>query len=173
MWLRLVDYLLFNRAYAWALLLLGVALEAVALSYQYLLDYGPCPLCIHVRVGVLCFMLVSLLGLLASGRVIWRVVYLLNVSIFAGLSERAYWLLGTEQGFAISECGMDANFPAWLPLDRWLPAVFEPWESCGYTPELFLGISMAEASMLLFPVLLILSLMMLIGAFMRPADARD
>lgn len=162
-----LKYLATSTSYWGVMLGLAVLLEAVALFYQHVLGFGPCPLCIHVRVGVLGFLLVSLLALLLPVVVWRRVCHLLNLGVFAWLSERAYWLLGTERGFAFTECGLDANLPAWLALDRWLPAMFEPWESCGYTPELLFGVTMAEASMLLFPLLLLLSLAMLILSFMR------
>ena len=149
-----------NALYWRMILAIGLGMEMVALSYQYLLDYGPCPLCIHLRVGVLGFLLVSVSALLVRSQAWWRICHLLNVVVFVWLSERSYWLLGTEKGFATSECGIDAGLPAWLALDKWLPAIFEPWESCGYTPTLLFEITMAEVSIVIFPLLLLISVLL-------------
>jgi disulfide bond formation protein DsbB len=53
-------------------------------------------------------------------------------------------LLLVERNLVDSACGFKADFPSWIPLDKWLPSVFEPWEACGYTPMLWLDITMAE-----------------------------
>lgn len=154
-----------DTLYGWFFLLLGIAFESVALIYQYVLDYGPCPLCIHVRIGVLAFTLVALIALVLSSRGMWRIAYLVNLGLLAWLGERAYLLLGTEKGFVYIECGVDAGMPAWLPLDRWLPLLFNPTESCGYTPKLPFGISMAEALIVVVPLLGLVTLVMLVLSF--------
>jgi disulfide bond formation protein DsbB len=151
--------------YWWLLLLFGIGLESVALYYQYGLDYGPCPLCIHVRIGVAGFMLVSILALLLRLPWWWRVSHLLNVLLWSWLCERAYMLLGTEMGFVYTECGVDSGLPDWLPLDQWLPVLFKVHESCGYTPLLFFNISMAQALMVIFPLMLIVGLLVLVWSF--------
>jgi disulfide bond formation protein DsbB len=48
-------------------------------------------------------------------------------------------------------CGdLSDGYPAWLPLDKLLPAVFQPLESCGLTPWVIPQfMSMAEALILL------------------------
>ena len=150
------------------MLLLGIVFEIVALYYQYGLDYGPCPLCIHTRIGVAAFSLVAILALLLPWLAWWRLSHVLNLLLFAWLSERAYLLLGTERGFVYLECGVDPGLPAWLPLDSWLPIMFEVKESCGYTPKLWFDISMAEGLMVVFPLLALLSLLALAASFVKP-----
>jgi disulfide bond formation protein DsbB len=140
----------------------GISSEAVGLYYQYVLDYGPCPLCIHVRIGILAWMLVSLFSMLLNNLAAWRIGHLLNTVILVWLCERTYQLLGTERGFLLTECGMDSGLPSWLPLDQWIPAVFEPWESCGYTPKMLFDISMAEALIVIYPLMLLISLTLLV-----------
>ncbi|MCG8025949.1 MAG: disulfide bond formation protein B [Candidatus Thiodiazotropha endolucinida] len=39
-------------------------------------------------------------------------------------------------------CDVNAKFPAWFKLDRWLPAVFQPTGFCGDIQWQFLGLSM-------------------------------
>ena len=138
-----------SRWYWLGLVLLGLALEAAALFYQYVLDYAPCILCIHVRLWVLGFTLVGLLGALTRELWFMRLAcHLLSVVMMAGLLERSWKTLGVERGWVLDECSMDLGLPAWLAIDEWLPAVFRPLEACGYTPVLPFGITMAEALVL-------------------------
>lgn len=149
------------------LLILVLALEGVALFYQYRLDYWPCVLCIHVRIWL------AVLGLVALVMLILRRApvagHLATGVIGVGLLERSWLLLGTERGFIEDAgCGMDLGLPAWLALDDWLPWLFEVQTSCGYTPELLFGITMAEA-LLLFSALATLAGVTLAVATVRPA----
>ncbi len=155
-----------NNAWFGLMILAGAGFEAVALTYQYALDYGPCPLCIHVRIGVFGFMLVSAFALWANRLLAWRIGHLFNAGLLAWLSERAYLLLGTERGFVYLECGIESGLPVWLALDKWLPLLFEVKESCGYTPKLLFGVSMAEALIVVFPLMLVITLLLLLRTFL-------
>lgn len=148
------------------LLILVLLLEGVALFYQYRLDYWPCVLCIHVRIWL------AALGLVALAMLVLRRApvagHLATGVIGVGLLERSWLLLGTERGFIEDAgCGMDLGLPAWLALDDWLPWLFEVQTSCGYTPELLFGITMAEA-LLAFSALLTLAGVTLAVATVRP-----
>jgi len=154
----LIERLERGRGWWGFLLLLGLALEAVALYYQYRLDYGPCVLCIHVRLWVAAWMLLAVGGLLLSDRPgVRRLLHGLNTLVMVILVERSWQLLGVERGFIEGSCEMDAGLPDWLALDRWWPQVFEPWEPCGYTPELAFGITMAEALLVMSLLLCLVS----------------
>ena len=48
--LNKLDKLVAAPWYWLALIVLGVSMEISALIYQYLLEYWPCVLCIHVRI---------------------------------------------------------------------------------------------------------------------------
>ncbi|BAZ92835.1 disulfide bond formation protein DsbB [Thiohalobacter thiocyanaticus] len=150
-----------TSAFYWlALLVLVLLLEGVALFYQYRLDYWPCVLCIHVRIWLAALGLLALLMLalrrLRGGALLG---HLATAGIGLGLLERAWLLLGTERGFIEDAgCGMDLGLPAWLALDDWLPWLFEAQTSCGYTPELPLGITMAEALLAFSAALTLLGL---------------
>ena len=146
-----------TQQYYWVgLIIFSLALEVSALFYQYVLDYLPCVLCIHVRVYLLGLILISIFGLLINKYRFGRpLAHSLSLAIYIGLAERSYQLLGTERGFVFSECNMELGLPAWLALDQWLPSVFQVHTSCGYTPVLLFGVTMAEALMLLSSVLVI------------------
>jgi protein dithiol:quinone oxidoreductase len=154
----------------WMLILLGFFSEGVALFYQHVLEYGPCPLCIHTRILVLGFILVACAALIIRALPMLRLFHILNTGIMVWLCERTYMLLGTERGFVLTECGLDSGLPAWFALDDWFPAVFGVMESCGYTPLMLFNVSMAEAMIVVFPLLLLLSLLMLIGSLLPMSE---
>lgn len=115
----------------------ALALETVALYYQYALNQYSCVLCIHVRIWVLAFVLVGLLGLpLKRSRAGLLFATLLSVIAASGLAERSWQTLATERGWSTElVCNMAADLPFWFALDKWVPAVFEVQASCGRTPR--------------------------------------
>jgi len=155
-----------GSAWYWlALLVTGLSLEAMALYYQYALDYYPCVVCIHVRILVLGFILVALLALLLRGfRYLRTLMHGLTIALSAALLERAWMLLGIERGTVEGSCSFDSGLPAWLALDQWFPAVFKIWEACGYTPELLFGITMAESLVVLAVAALVISIAMTLAS---------
>lgn len=133
----------------------------VALYYQYALNEWPCVLCIHIRLWFSLLLLLGIIGFFLRHRPWPRLLsHLASLLVALGLVERSYMLLGTEKGFVFSDCGFDAGLPAWLALEDWLPWLYRVETSCGYTPELLLGITMAEALMTLSVLLLVLALSM-------------
>ena len=135
-----------SPGYWLAVLVFGLSMEAVALYYQYALEYWPCVLCIHVRIWVTGFILVGLLALVTRRSRPWRIVlHLFTVVLSIGLLERAWMLLGVERGTLEGSCNMESGLPGWFALDAWFPWLFKVWEACGYTPQLLFGITMAEA----------------------------
>ena len=156
----------YSFGYWLLVLLLGVALEAVGLYYQYALNEWPCVLCIHVRIWVMLLILVALTGLfLRKRRIACGISHLAVAAIAIGILERAWVLLGTERGTLQAECGIDLGMPAWFAIDKWIPQVFGVWTSCGYTPELLFGITMAEGLMMISMALALISLMCALAIF--------
>lgn len=150
------------------LVMIGLSFEAVALFYQYVLEEMPCALCIQVRLWMAALIVVSLLVLtLHRVRFIPLLGHVLTVVIAFGMLDRAYQLLGTERGFAVGDCGFDLGLPAWFAPDQWFPAMFQVETSCGYTPELLFGITMAEALIVVSPVFVLVSVSMTIAALAR------
>ncbi|MBA4503378.1 disulfide bond formation protein B [Marinobacterium marinum] len=143
--MKLAQQLLNSRVY-WLVLLIGAAAaEGVALYFQYVLDYGPCVLCIHIRLWLFALILVALAALLlprcpkaqTGGR-------LLTLLIALGFAERSWRTLAIERNWIGSSCSFDSGLPAWFTPGEWWPWMFEIWESCGYTPEVIAGLTMAE-----------------------------
>ena len=147
-----------------ALVLLALALESVALFFQYQLDYGPCVMCIHVRVWLLGLILAGVIGLLVRHlRGLLVLAQVLVMVVGAGILERSLKLLGTERGtLEGSSCGMESGLPVWFALDQWFPSMFQAMEPCGYTPVLPFGVTMAEALVVFSGGLLVLGVVMTI-----------
>jgi len=151
-----------NRAIWLVLIALCLAMEVIALYYQYQLNEPPCVVCIHVRI-----LLASLIILLGSGYLIRRfllarVTVLLALLVNSGvLIERSLELLGTERGIIMGSCSFNLGLPAWLALDQWFPFIFKVHSSCGYTPELLFGITMAEGLLVLSSLAAVLFLLLI------------
>ena len=144
-----------QRIYWAGLILLGVALEAAALYYQYVLDEWPCMLCIHVRIWIMGFILIGVIALFCVHSIhAMRLLHGLSVVTMLGMLERSYQVLAVERGWVFSDCAMELGMPAWFALDKWFPAIFEVKTSCGYTPYIIFNITMAE-------VLLVVSILLL------------
>jgi len=135
----------------WLVLLSSaVLLMFAALYFQYILEELPCLMCIQVRIWLVLLIFVSIFGLLTHTQRWPNLVAQAGVLVIAGgLAERSYMLLGTERGFVFSDCGFDLGLPEWLAIDVWFPRLFQVETTCGYTPEIIFGITMAESLMVL------------------------
>ncbi|WP_298609753.1 disulfide bond formation protein B [uncultured Thiothrix sp.] len=155
------------------LIVLCIVLEGAALVYQYAFYYDPCVLCVHIRAWILGILVASLLGLILRTKRVGLIISNLLVLLCSlGFVERSYRTLGTEMGFLDGACSMNPNFPSFLALNKWLPSVFEPLTSCGYTPWVIPQIlSMAQTLMVLSVVMALGMLVMLISSLRRPADS--
>ncbi len=123
----------------------GLNLLASALYFQYLLDEPPCVVCIQIRLWISLLVIVSLAGLFTrDNKIMSMLANLSTMLIAAALTERSYLLLGTERGFIFADCGFDPGLPAWFAIDEWLPWLYGIETSCGYTPEILFGTTMAE-----------------------------
>lgn len=158
-----------SRFYWLALLVAGLSSEAVALYYQYRLEEMPCVMCIQVRLWVAALIIVALLVLLLRRlRFVPMAGHLLTVVIAAGMLERSYRLLGTERGFVLGDCGFSLGLPAWFTPDTWFPLLFQVQTTCGYTPELLFGVTMAEALIVASAVFMLIAVAMTVAAIARP-----
>ncbi len=145
--------------------LLCLLLEAVALYYQYQLDYYPCVLCIHVRMWLAALLLVSLIALSASK--LRYLAFVVATCIWGFMLERSYQLFATENGWTVGECSMKSGLPSWLALEQWFPWLFKIHEPCGYTPYLFMKFSMAQALLGLSAVALALCVLCLLAPLFK------
>jgi len=120
-----------SRRWLWLLLTaFALPLEGAALYLQHVLKVEPCNECIYVRAGVLDIAVAGLIGALAPK---YLVVRLLGLAVWlSAMGWRLYrvmLLLDFER--VVSEggeasCKRFKGFPDWMPLDTWLPEMFEP-----------------------------------------------
>lgn len=163
-----------NSPWYWLfLIVLGLGMEGIALYYQYALDYGPCVLCIHVRLWITVMILIAVLALLRP-RLKWFNVmsHLLMCGVMLALVNRSWLLIATERGWIEGTCDFNIGLPAWLDVQKWWPFLYEIQEPCGYTPILYFGVTMAEALLVIFSVLTVISLVLFVTALFsgRTAD---
>ncbi len=167
-----------SRWYWWSYIISGLGLLAIALYYQHVLDDPPCIMCIQVRLWLTLLIIISIGGLLSCNaktlimRGVNTITHLLVVIVAMGLTERAYQILGTERGFVFGDCSFSLGLPSWLTPDVWWPWLFRVETSCGYTPEIAFGITMAEILMVLTVLLLSVSACIFIVTFVRMKPAK-
>ncbi len=151
------------------IILIGCALEGIALFYQYVLDYGPCVLCIHIRIWVLAIIVLAVAALcLRHYRVPSLLLQMLSLGAAAAMLERSWMVFAVERNLIEGSCEMSTGLPDWFALDKWFPEVFEPWELCGYTPDLLLGVTMAEGLLLITLVAVASMTAVVIGSLKYP-----
>mgnify|MGYP005642825511 FL=1 len=140
----------FNSRRYWAgLALIGVATLAVALYYQYGVGDEPCQVCIHARLWVVALVLTgAVMCLPPLNRGTHLVANLVALVSGAGLGERAWYLYQLENGIGNGSCQFQLGMPDWFAVDQWFPWLFEVRNLCSFTPEMLLGLSMAESLML-------------------------
>jgi protein dithiol:quinone oxidoreductase len=143
----------------WLVYIAGsLLLMAAAMYFQYIREEPPCLMCIQVRILLSLLIIIAVIGLLTRRHpLINALANISTVLVAVSMSERAYQLLGTERGFVFSDCGFDLGLPAWLALDEWLPWLFRVETTCGYTPEIAFGVTIAESLMVLSILLLVFS----------------
>jgi disulfide bond formation protein DsbB len=144
----------------------AMGLEVSALWFQYGMRLDPCVMCVYERLAVIGLMLAGLLGALAprltivrwSGYLIWAVSA--GWGLLLAIEHVGYQ---TDTSGALS-CSFLPNFPAWLPLEQWLPSVFLPTGYCDDVQWQWLSLTMAEWMVVVFTIyLLILGAVLVMG----------
>lgn len=147
--------------------LIGLALLLAALYYQHILNEQPCVVCVQIRLWISLLIIASIASLLLrqfrAGNIFANLVVFITA---VGLIERSYLLLGTERGFIFADCGFDLGLPIWLAVEEWLPWLYRVETSCGYTPEIIFGITMAEALMAMSVLLFVVSACVLVTSIL-------
>ncbi|OIV45968.1 disulfide bond formation protein B [Sodalis sp. TME1] len=158
-----------NRA-AWLLLALtAFALELVALYFQHVLLLKLCVLCIYQRCALYGVVAAGLVGAIAPATPLR----------FAGL---AIWLYSAWQGLLLAmkhtdiqlhpspfvTCDFFVSFPAWLPLDKWLPSVFSASGDCAVRQWHFLSLEMPQWMIVIFGAYLAVAAIILLAQFFPP-----
>lgn len=156
---------------SWSLLLVtALIFEAIALYFQYGMGLEPCIMCIYQRNAVFGIALAALIGLSMPHNTIIRLIAV------AGWGVSAIWglLIAIEhvdiQSAAnpfFAPCEIVPNFPSWLPLHEWLPAIFAATGDCGNIDWSFLGWSMPQWMIVIFTSYSLVWLMVMLSQLKR------
>lgn len=138
---------------AWRTLFLSaLGLVLTALYFQHVMDLQPCIKCIYQRTAVFGILVSSLLPSIWQngmsrlvGFVGWGVA---SIWGFLIAHEHVDILFAANPFFAI--CDIVPNFPAFMPLHEWIPAVFGATGDCSENSWQFVGMGMAEWMRIIF-----------------------
>ncbi|MBI3899498.1 MAG: disulfide bond formation protein B [Gammaproteobacteria bacterium] len=150
--------------------LLCFGLIAFALYLQHTEGLEPCPMCILQRIAFIVSGAVALLGLLfgSAARSRWLPI-VLALPVIGGLitAGRHVWI----EHFPPESLGckiQDLDFiMRTVPLADILPKIFRGSADCSAVAWRFLGLSIAEWSLLCFAALLLATLLLLFRSFKR------
>lgn len=161
-----------NSSWFWILNIIGgLFLLVVAVYFQHVHNELPCVLCVQIRMWVSLLVVISTMVLFFHKYRLPNIIGHISIFLIAiALTERSYQLLGTERGFIFSDCGFTSGLPTWFAIEEWLPWLYRIETSCGYTPEVLFGITMAEALMFMSVSLLLLSLIVTLASFKSHKD---
>ncbi|MGS0674637.1 disulfide bond formation protein DsbB [Shewanella sp. 125m-1] len=155
---------------AWLTLMLSaVALELAALFFQHVMKLDPCVMCIYQRVAVFGVVFAGLIGTIghrsriarALGVIVW------GVSAAWGL-KLALELVDMQMNPSpFATCSYLPEFPTWLPLHEWLPAIFLPTGMCTDIPWEFMGVTMGQWMIVAFSCYLLALLIFIIPSLKK------
>jgi len=151
------------------LALSALGLELAALYFQYYLHLEPCVLCVYERGSVALIFLAGVVGCINPKLLLLR------------LSGYLTWAAGSICGLYLSvkhsgiqmglirdaSCEFVANYPSWMPLDRWVPWLFNPTGYCEEIQWQFLGLSMPQSMVIINVIYLIILVSVLVAGFRR------
>lgn len=165
--------LVVSRNAWWLLALSALALELSALWFQYGMQLDPCVMCVYERLAVIGLFGAGLIGALRPPSRVLRWLGYAAWAISAGWGV----LLAVEHvglqndPSAAMRCSFLPDFPLWLPLHEWLPALFLPTGYCDEIQWQFLSLSMAEWMVVIFAGYL-LTLLWVLGLEVRYLRSR-
>lgn len=155
---------------AWLLLALtAFTLELVMLYLHHVMLLKPCVLCIYQRCALFGIVAAGLVGAIAPATPL----------CFAGL---AIWLYSAWQGLLLAikhtdiqlhpspfvTCDFFVRFPAWFPLEKWLPSVFSASGDCAVRQWYFLSLEISQWMIVIFGAYLAIAVIILIAHFFHP-----
>ncbi len=155
-----------KQRWPWILLTVSSsALLLIALYFQYGMGLAPCIMCVYQRFALCGIIIAGLIGSFGYQSAIGRWLGYGSWLVGAGWGLKiAHDQVVNEQVVAsggFSTCALFPEFPTWLPLNEWLPAVFHPTGMCGEILWTFLGYSMPFWMRIVFAVYLIVAIIIL------------
>lgn len=145
------------------LILASFGMELFGLFTQYFLGFEPCANCVQIRLLIIFIAMAGVLHYF-SGESFTTKIMTLSLSIVSiYYSLKISWenhLI--ETGQVLSNCSQSSPFPSFIPLDSWLPVLFEPKGPCGTPAPLWGDISFTDLSIVGLALLLGLVILILV-----------
>lgn len=160
---------------SWFLLLLScLAFEATGLYFQHGMQLEPCVMCIYERVAFLGIAVAALIGLLAPRLLLVR-LFALVIGLFSAVKGLLLALQHTDYQLnpaPWNQCPLMVEFPTTLPLNKWLPQMFEAYGSCSELQWSFLGFAMPQWLIVIFAAYILVLGLVLISQ-LKPTRSRQ
>ena len=150
----------------WATLAVtAVTFEIVALYFQYAMGLEPCIMCVYQRTAVAGLVLAALPALINPASAVLRGISLLGWLVASGwglkLAIEHVRMQNPDNFMLLMTCDVFPNYPSWMPIHEWFPAVFEPRGTCGDIDWMFAGLSMPQWMVLVFAGYLVAAVVVL------------
>jgi len=151
-----------------AMFLACAGLIAFALYLQHSLGLEPCPMCILQRYAFIVVGVIALAAAIHNPALVGRRIYSGLLAVMAatggGIAIRHVYLEHNPP--KIFDCGADVGFMLEsFPLTQALPMIFRGTGDCTKVPWRFLGLSIAEWSLICFATLIVAAI---VAAVLKP-----
>lgn len=160
---------------SWFLLLLScLAFEATGLYFQHSMGLLPCVMCIYERVAFLGIAIAALIGMSIPCSLLMRLLAL-GLGVFSavkGLLLSLHHMDYQLNPAPWNQCPVMVEFPSTLPLNKWLPQMFEAYGPCSESQWSFLGFAMPQWLAIIFTVYIIILGLMLVSQ-LKPTRSRQ
>lgn len=152
---------------AWLLLAASaIIFELCALYFQHVMLLAPCVLCIYERCAIFGVLIAALLGAAAPSTPLRYVAILLWIySSVEGLKLAYKHTMIQLQPSPFMTCDFFVTFPSWMPLNKWLPAVFEASGDCALKQWSFLSLEMPQWLIVIFVAYLMVAALVMASQF--------
>ncbi len=159
----------------WFLLLLScLVFEGVGLYFQHVMKLEPCVMCIYERAAIAGVAFSALIALIAPRMLLLRLLAV-AIGLFSAVKGLRLALQHTDYQLnpaPWNQCPLMVEFPSTLPLNKWLPQMFEAYGSCSEIQWSFLGFSMPQWLIVIFVSYILVLGLVLISQF-KPMQRRQ
>ncbi len=155
---------------SWLLLFISaVIFECIALYFQHVMQLSPCTLCIYQRCAIFGVMLAALIAICAPTLLLIRLLSL-GVWIYSSWQGLSFAREQTSMQLnpsPFATCELFVQFPDFLPLNKWLPSVFEAYGDCALKQWAFMSLEMPQWMIIIFVIYLSIAGSVLFSQFLK------
>lgn len=158
---------------SWFLLMIAALfLEGSALFFQHKMELLPCVMCIYERVATLGVFFAALIGMISPKNPLFRWTGLIVWAISAGWGfklarEHVSYQFPDPNVLFGPTCDLFVQFPSWMPLNEWMPWMFEATGDCSEIVWQFLTLSMPQWLEIIFAIMLVVLAVVLLSQLVK------